>query len=502
MRSFKTKTLLVLTIFSVLASHLLPVRAAYSVIGREDHLMVEPPDYVRPNAPDINSDTAIVIELNSGEILYAKNIHQRMYPASITKIITALIALENLDLEEKLVLSYNSVHDLVEGGGDARGRFYEGQSFSVRDAVYALSLNSVNTVGYALAERTDGSLDAFSERMNARARALGAINTTFHNPHGLNDLLHMTTAYDMAMIMWGAIQNDLYRQIAGTRSYSFSDEDGHLIVCDHNYLVFQPDSPYYDSRIVAGKTGWVEEAEYTRTVYAKDGDLDIICVTFHADTTERAYEDVRVLLDYAFNNYSRVELPRFGENGELTAAVQDERTGEAGSIHFTAGEANSVTGAALVVPNSYARRDWSTELLPNENGELRAVASLGGVVLGSYPLHISITRETPPATEAPESQPQSQSLPSTSGSSETKSPSGTSASATGKQTSAPATKPPGRSSETEAEQGGGSGWKTVLIVLLGVLLACTMGYAAILAHQNKILKERVRRRRVIKKQDE
>ena len=469
---------------------------AYTVIGREDHQIVDAPGYVRPAAPEINSDTAIMIELNSGVMLYSKNIHQRMYPASITKIITALIALEELDLDDKLVLSWNSVNDLVEGGEDGRRRFYEGQSFTVEDAVYALCLNSVNTIGYALAEKIDGTLDAFSDRMNARAQELGAINTTFHNPHGLNDLLHMTTAYDMAMIMWGAIQNDTYRKIAGTRSYSFTDDDGHEIVCDHNYLVFQPDSDYYDERVVAGKTGWVEEAEYTRTVYATDGNLDIICVTFHADTTHNAYVDVRTLLDYAFNNFTLVDLPEFGDGGEITSEVTDEKTGEEFTLRMKAGAGKSTTGAAVLVPNSYANQEWVTELLPDGAGGLKAVASLGDVVLGTYPLTTTIVRETEPAPET-----QAPSQETKEGSSSTTSP--TSASSPTSSTKVPSTTA-SRSTETDpaATKSSGGGWKTVAIVLLAILLVLSVLFSAVMAYQNKILKERIRRRKAIKKKEQ
>lgn len=471
---------------------------AETVIGRADHQIVEAPDYTRPNPPEINSDTAIVIELNSGVMLYAKDIHRRMYPASITKIITALIALEQCKLDETLVLSHNSVTDLVEGGEDARRRFYEGQSFSLEDAVYALSLNSVNTVGYALAEHIDGNLDAFSERMNARARELGAINTTFHNPHGLNDLLHMTTAYDMAMIMWGAVQNDLYRKIAGTRTYSFTDNNGNIITCDHNYLVFQPDSDYYDPRIVAGKTGWVEEAEYTRTVYASDGNLDIICVTFHADTTHHAYEDVRVLLDYAFNNFTLMSLPSFGQDGAITADVQDDKTGEECTLRFQAGEPRSTTGAALLVPKDYTQKEWRRELVPAEGG-LKAVASLGSVPLVTYPLTTIIERKAAPLpTEslAETTEKESQAAPTLPGTSTTASTSP----GTTPRPSAQTTNAASASRSTEKEpSSSGSGWQTALLIIMGVLLLLSLAFSGLMAYQNKVLKARARRRQALKR---
>ena len=470
---------------------------AETVIGRADHQIVEAPDYTRPNPPEINSDTAIVIELNSGVMLYAKDIHRRMYPASITKIITALIALEQCKLDETLVLSHNSVTDLVEGGEDARRRFYEGQSFSIEEAVYALSLNSVNTVGYALAEHIDGSLDAFSERMNARARELGAINTTFHNPHGLNDLLHMTTAYDMAMIMWGAIQNDLYRKISGTRSFSFTDNNGNIITCDHNYLVFQPDSDYYDPRIVAGKTGWVEEAEYTRTVYASDGNLDVICVTFHADTTHNAYQDVRALLDYAFDNFSLVSIPSFGQDGLISADVQDDKTGEECTLRFRAGEPRTATGAALLVPKDYIQKEWRRELVPAEEG-LKAVASLGNVPLVTYPLTTTIERKSAPMPT--HLQPEPSAMVSQDAS--TLPVPGTTVKDDSTSTARPSSQASSttavRSTETEPSRTG-SGWNTALLIIMGVLLLLSLAFGGLMAYQNKILKARVCRRQALKR---
>ena len=460
-------------------------------IGREDHEFVEPKDYEMPMAPTINSDTAIVVELNSGVVLYSKNINQRMYPASLTKVMTALLTLENCQLDDTLTLSHNSIYDLVEGGQDSRGRFYEGQQFTIRDALYALCLNSVNTIGYALAEKIDGSLPAFSNRMNERARELGAINTTINNPHGLNDLSHMTSAYDMAKIMWGAIENDLYREIAGTRLYTFQDTDGHTIECLHNYLVFQPTSDYYDPRVVDGKTGWVEEAEYTRVVYATDGNLDIICATFHADTTDWAYRDVRALLDYAFGNFSLVQLPTFGDNGTMTSMAADGSTGEQYKVIYTAGTAKTVTGAAVLVPNSYVDREWTTQIVTAENG-MEARVSLGGVRVASYPLSVSVskvaspTKSTEETTGAPEiTQPQP---PESTGSS-----------------SGLPTLPDGRSDPTKESQpsgeskSSGKGWLIAALVVVTILLVVSILAAFVLAYQNRILKKRVNRRQAIKK---
>ncbi|MBQ4425461.1 MAG: D-alanyl-D-alanine carboxypeptidase [Lachnospiraceae bacterium] len=405
MRHTVKKTMLFLLTFVLFVSCWHTPVSAQTKFGREDHAIVEPAGYVPPSPPTVNSDTAILVELNSGVILYKKNMHQRMFPASITKIMTALLTLETCSFDDELLITHESVTDLVWGGADSQGRFYEGQKFTVRDGLYALCLDSVNTVGYALAQKIDGSLEGFAGRMNARAQELGTLNTTFTNPHGLNDDAHLTTAYDMTKILWGAIENDDYRVIAGTKDYVFSDAEGHEISCHHNYGVLQDDSPYYDWRVVCGKTGYTSDSMFTRAVYATDGNLDLICVTFHADTTELAYQDVKALLDYGFNNYSLIDVPTFGTDGTMEAQLSDPVKGVDSKVLFTAGDAEVITGAALLVPNTYRSYDWNTDLTI-ENGKFVGTMSLGGVDLVRFPVTMTVTEEnwTHPSTAEPSSE--------------------------------------------------------------------------------------------------
>ncbi len=474
MRKRISAFIIILALAAALLAPMGSVRAGRdTIIGREDHAIVEAPNYVRPNQPSINSDTAIMVELNSGVIMYAKNINQRMYPASITKIMTAMLTLENLDLDDTLTMSYKSVTDLVSGGADVRGRFYEGQTLTVRDALYCLCLDSVNSIGYALAEKIDGSLEKFAERMNRRAEELGATNTTFNNPHGLNDLVHMTTAYDMAKILWGAIENDAYREIAGTRRHSFKDGDGNTIDNLHSLKSMQPDSEYYDARIVCGKTGYITEAGYTRAVYATDGKLDIICITFHADNNARAYEDIRTLLNYGFSNYSLMDAPSFGTASVLEGTIIDQKSGEEKRVSFTTGESSVITGAAILVPNSYKNMIWSLDLIL-ENNALIGVASLGGVPLVRYPVTMTMIEEsTMPATKAPES-----TEPAT--------------------TKAPSTTP----SAQEPEEPGKNpnGWIVAALIVTLVLLALVSVLLFLAVYQNQSLKKRASRRNAIKGQ--
>ena len=488
MKRFSLKLYLLCILLAGMAISLLPGKAEAAAIGRPEHVAVEPQSFQMPAPPAINSDTGFMIELNSGMVLFSKDCNRKMYPASVTKVITALIAIEELDFADTITISQAAIDDAwAVDGMDGRGRFYAGQTMTVKDAVNALSINSVNVIGYALAEKIDGDIETFCKRMNERARELGAINTDYHNPHGLNNPYHLTSAYDMAMIMWGAIQNDTYREIAGTPSYSFRDTDGHEIVCDHNYQVFRQDSEYYDPRVVSGKTGWVEEAMFTRVVYATDGKLDIICSTFHADTSADAYNDVRQLLDYAFDNFSRVQPPTFADGGVFQSEITEESSGERFRLSFMPGEIKTVTGASLVVPNELAALPWTTEIVKN-GGSLEAVTSLGSAKLVTYPLSAELIKTgmivpTTAATETRQGEADS-----------SKSPLITTWHQEATQTAA-------AGSEKEAAKGRSSGWQTALLVIVSMMLLVAMLAIAVLSRQNKVLKRRVNRRQAVKRRE-
>ena len=382
---FKNALSLCLLVLLVLSTAVLPAEAApqaqlkTTAIGREDHAFTDHLALPWPDSPYVDADTAFLVELNSGTVLYAKNAHQQMFPASITKIMTALLTLENVSLSDTLTLSHASVTDLVWGGEDSQARFYEGQSFSIEDALYALCLDSVNTVGYALAEHISGSLPAFADLMNQRATAAGAVNTHFNNPHGLNDKTHLTTAHDMAKILWDAAENDLYRKIAGTAYYSFTDSAGRTIDCKHGFKVFLPDSADYDWRCVCGKTGYTSEAMLTRAVYATDGKLDLIAVTMHSDSAALALQDVETLLNYGFNNFSLLQLPEYNAQDFVLT------TGSGRTILLTAGEMMESYPVPYLVPNAYATVHWVPTLLTEGSEILCRYSYGGGLLTVTYP---------------------------------------------------------------------------------------------------------------------
>ncbi|NLY70358.1 MAG: D-alanyl-D-alanine carboxypeptidase [Clostridiales bacterium] len=163
---------------------------------------------------DISAQTAVVIELNTGKVLYSKNAHQKVYPASTTKILTALIALEECNLDDIVKITGKA------SGVEGSSIYLEvGEKISYRDLLYGLMLRSGNDAAIAISEAISGSTEKFAEKMNQRAKEIGALNSNFANPSGLFNENHYTTAYDMALIAREAMKNPEFRQIASAKSH-------------------------------------------------------------------------------------------------------------------------------------------------------------------------------------------------------------------------------------------------------------------------------------------
>ena len=292
--------MMALSLFTAILLTFLPVPAkaekslSRTAIGRSDHAIMEPPDYLQKTGPSISSTSAIVVELNTGTVLYGKNIYQQVYPASTTKVMTALLALENLDLNASVPISYTAANMAYSGLGSN----WQGRVLTAEEALHGLLIRSVNGLGHALAEKMSGSVQNFADLMNQRAAQAGALQTHYVNPHGLNDPTHVTTAFDMAKILWDAIEYDDYRRISGTYSYTCS-RDGWSVTWTHTMCPLDPSNYFYDTRVICGKTGWTEEALQCRAIYASNGKRDLIICLFHSD--DSVEHDVKNLLNYGFS---------------------------------------------------------------------------------------------------------------------------------------------------------------------------------------------------------
>lgn len=263
-------------------------------------------DFDWPSGPSVNADAAIVMEASTGLILYEKNIKEAFYPASITKILTTLLALENNKLDETVTMSHEAEWDV--DFNSSRIGLVEGEQLSLQDALYAVMLESANEVSYAVAEHTaNGTVEDFAKMMNERAKELGAVNSNFVNPHGLHNDNHYTCAYDMALIGRAAIQNSEFRKITGSRTYTIPATNKNVERPLANHHRFIKQTITYDG-VIGGKTGGTNEAKTTLVTFAERNGLTLIAVVLHVDTAVHAYEDTGNILDFSFDNYQLYDI--------------------------------------------------------------------------------------------------------------------------------------------------------------------------------------------------
>ena len=261
-----------------------------------------------PTNVSVSADGAILMDANSGAILYEKNSEEAYYPASITKILTALIIIENCDLDDIVTFSSSAVNTLESGATIVGARV--GDQMSVRDCLYALLLQSANEVANALAEHCSGSIEAFAELMNRKAESLGAVNSHFANPSGLNNENHYTCAYDMALIAQAAFANPTFVEIDSTTYYDVQPgqlkqyPDGWRYYAHHRMLK-KNDSLYYDG-IIGGKTGYTSLAGNTLVTCAERDGLKLVAVVLNGHQTH--YTDTKALLDFSFAGFKSVAI--------------------------------------------------------------------------------------------------------------------------------------------------------------------------------------------------
>ena len=215
-----------------------------------------------PAGPQVYAESAIVMEASTGTILYSKASDEQHYPASITKIMTVLLALENCEMDEEVTFSHNAVYSIDYGSSSiARD---EDEVLTVEECLYAIMLESANECANAIAEHISGSTEAFADLMNQRAAELGCTNTHFVNPSGLPNEEHYTSAHDMALITRAAVSHEEFRKISGTSRYvlrATNKKSEELLMNNHHYMISgYKTSKYLDDTVFAGKTGYTEAA--------------------------------------------------------------------------------------------------------------------------------------------------------------------------------------------------------------------------------------------------
>ena len=258
-----------------------------------------------PAGPEIGAQAAYLLDANTGTVLYAKNIDEKLYPASTTKMMTCLLAAENCQMDEIVKFSYDAVFSL-EAGSSTIG-IDPGQSMPMRECLYGIMVGSANEVANAVAEHIAGSTEAFAEMMNEKAKELGCTNTHFVNPHGLYNENHYTTAHDLALIAKAFFQNEQLSKIGNTGTYHFqatATQPDDFIVRNKHQLISGEIA--YEG-ILGGKTGYTDEARQTLVTCAERNDMKLICVILKEESPNQFYDTVK-LFDYGFTNFSVVNV--------------------------------------------------------------------------------------------------------------------------------------------------------------------------------------------------
>ena len=280
--------------------------AALAVICAVCTLSIEPvttqaADYW-PEGPEVESPNAIVMEMDTGTVLYEKNSHEQHYPASITKIMTTLLALENSSMDEVVTFSKDAVYK-TEGSSIMRD---VGEEMTMEQCLYAIMLNSSNESAYAVAEHVGGSVEKFVGMMNDRAAELGCTDTHFNNPHGLTDPEHYTSCYDMALIAKEAYKNENFRIITGTARYTIPPTNKHseeTPLQNHNEMLYPFRTlKYRYEYCTGGKTGYTEAANSTLVTFAEKDNMKLVCVIMNAQSPSQWNDSIN-LYNYCFDNF-------------------------------------------------------------------------------------------------------------------------------------------------------------------------------------------------------
>ena len=291
------------------------------------------------DVPEIYSPCALLMDYNSGKILYEKNIDEKKYPASLTKIMTAIIVLENCKLDEIAEVSYNAVMSISMGYVTANLQI--GEELTVEQLLYVLMVGSSNDSAIVLAEHVSGSVEEFAKLMNEKAKELGCTNTNFVNPNGAHDSDHYSTARDLALISRYAMKNEEFRKLVSTTSYKLPatnkyDREDRLFTTTNSLLIVNNNSRadnYYYKYATGIKTGFTTPAGNCLIASANKGDLELITVILDGGETNTGlshrYLDTKALFEYGYNNYVLRKIAATGETiqtANIKNATRDTKT--------------------------------------------------------------------------------------------------------------------------------------------------------------------------------
>ncbi|MGE4213472.1 MAG: D-alanyl-D-alanine carboxypeptidase family protein [Anaerotignaceae bacterium] len=345
------KQLITLLTIIISASQIITVNAAYI------------PQNIQQQADNLQLDaqSAILIDATTGDVLYEREIDKVQYPASITKLMTVLLALEYGNLDETMHFSHDAAFSIEPGSSHIA--IDADEEITLRQGLYAIMLQSANEVSNGVAEHIDTTMDAFALHMTTRAKELGCTNTNFLNANGLHNENHYTSAHDMALIAKELLKFDFFKELMLTKYYEIpptNKQPETRYLYGQNQLI-KDSSIFYYEKCIGGKTGFTNEAGNTLVAFAQNGDTTLISVVLKS-TGYGEYTDTASLFDFGFNHF---ETKTIAKKGDICTTVNVTEETKKGSNDL--GTINAVYSDDVIVslPKDFSLADITThEQLP------------------------------------------------------------------------------------------------------------------------------------------
>ena len=338
-----------------------------------------------PSKSSFVSGSAIVVEVSTGTVLYGKNIHEKRYPASITKILTALLAAENSLPSDTVKFSKEAAYGI--SSGDSTVYSEPGEKMSMEQCLYAIMLELANEVCLAAAEHVSGSVKNFVNLMNKRVKKLGLKDTHFNNPNGLPDPNHYTTAYDMAMIGRAALKNSVFRKVCNTPRYTCAKTNKHKtkrIWLNHHEAINPDEYPQYGYKYcIGGKTGFTNAAGNTLVTFAEKDGMQLVCVVMKSTSQKygepNQYTDTIKLLNYCFGKYKKYNV------GEVDSKINQDLFNNYGSFFNSSNSpVRFEDESSVVLPNNVKLSKAKQKIVYNKNVKIKNGKNIIGKVTYTY----------------------------------------------------------------------------------------------------------------------
>lgn len=353
-------------------------------------------------AQDLNSKAAILMDMESGTVLFERNPDRKTWPASTTKIMTCMLAIENCSLDETVKITPEA--NKVPADSSKMG-LTTGEEMTMADLLYGMMMKSGNDAAIAVAIHVSGSVDAFVDRMNQRAKELGCTGTHFVNPHGYHDTEHYSTARDLALIARQAMQYDAFREIVAAKSYTLAaTNQREKKRLETENPMFVATSQYYYPNLIGIKTGYHSKAGRCFVGAASESGVTLISVTLRGSARENSWKDTAKLLDYGFSRYRTYSFPQLYSYQPVYASIQNANRDDpnAGLLELSLVSGGTIDGyKARALPDQVSRLvsrvseqihvEYSSDLVaPIQKGDILGTLTLNdetgtytGVVVAS-----------------------------------------------------------------------------------------------------------------------